>query len=113
MPGTGPRFENLVGSHLLKLCHYREDTQGLRMELRFLRDTDGREVDFVVMQGKQPLFAVEVKSGERQVSPSLKYFKERTKIPRWYQVHVGSKDTLVDGVRLLPFSTFCREVGLP
>lgn len=83
------------------------------MELRFLRDTDGREVDFVVMEGKRPLFAVEVKSGERQVSPSLKYFKERTKIPHWYQVHLGSKDILVDGVRLLPLTTFCSELELP
>src|SRR5688500_5190084 len=30
----------------------------------FGRDTDAREVDFVVLQDKKPIFAVEVKTGE-------------------------------------------------
>jgi predicted AAA+ superfamily ATPase len=107
------RFENLVASHLLKLCHFREDTEGDRRELRFLRDTDGREVDFVMVEGRKPLFAVEVKSGERAVSPSVKYFKSRAGIPRWYQVHLGREDTTIDGVRILPFTRFCEELAVP
>lgn len=109
----GARFENLVASHLLKLCHFLEDTEGLRLELRFLRDTDGREVDFVVMRERRPWFAVECKSGERAVSTAVRYFKQRTAIPRWYQVHLGSKDVTVDGVRVLPFAKFCAEVSVP
>jgi uncharacterized protein len=35
------------------------------MELRYLRDTDKREVDFVVLRDRRPLFAVECKSGEK------------------------------------------------
>lgn len=107
------RLENLVASHLLKLCHYREDTEGVRMELRFLRDTDGREVDFVVLEGRKPRFAVEVKTGDRALSPAVRYFKARTGIPRWFQVHLGTKDVVVEGVRVLPLATFCRELGLP
>lgn len=109
----GPRFENLVAAHLLKLCHFLEDTEGHRMELRFVRDTDGREVDFVVLQGRKPLFAVEAKTGERGLSPAVRYFRERTGIPRWYQVHAGTSDTVVDGVRVLPLTALCREVGIP
>ena len=33
----GARFENLVASHLLKFCHFMEDTEGENIELRFLR----------------------------------------------------------------------------
>ena len=87
----GPLWENFVASHLLKYCHYHEDTQGDKMELRFLRDTEGREIDFVVLKNRKPLFAVECKSGERQASPHLKYFSERTSIPLFYQVHRGRK----------------------
>ena len=58
-----------------------EDTQGHAMELRFLRDTDKREVDFVVIRDRQSAFAVECKSGERAVSPAIRYFAERTPIP--------------------------------
>ena len=50
----GARFENMVAGHLLKYCHHLEDTQGHRMELRFIRDVDLREIDFVVLQDKKP-----------------------------------------------------------
>ncbi|MCB0351405.1 MAG: ATP-binding protein [Bdellovibrionales bacterium] len=110
---AGPRFENLVAGHLLKYCHFIEDTQGHRMELRYIRDTNLREVDFVVLKDKSPIFAVECKSGENALSPHIRYFKERTKIPKFYQVHLGAKDygTPADG-RVLPFTTFCKELNL-
>ncbi len=109
----GGRFENLVASHLLKFCHFNEDTQGYRMELRYLRDVDKREVDFVVLRDRKPLFAVECKSGEKQLSPHIPYFKARTKIPKFYQVHLGTlRRSPLDGVELMPFSQFCREEGL-
>ena len=113
LENPGPRFENLVASHLLKFCHFREDTEGFAMELRYLRDTDMREVDFVVLEDGRPLFAVECKTGEKSLSPYLKYFKARTPIPRFYQVHLGDKDyEKEDGIRVLPFVTFASELRL-
>jgi hypothetical protein len=109
----GPRFENFVGSQLLKYCHFIEDTEGYHMDLRFLRDTDKREIDFVVLKGGRPMFAVECKSGEKNINPSLFYFMERTPIPKFYQVHQGHKDYAKNGVRVLPIQTFCRELYLP
>lgn len=110
----GFRFENLVASHLLKFCHFHEDTEGDTMELRYLRDTDSREVDFVVLKNKKPLFAVECKLQDTAISPALKYFAERTPIPQFFQVHMGTKDFLEakHSIRVLPFVTFCREMGL-
>ncbi|MBI2601800.1 MAG: ATP-binding protein [Deltaproteobacteria bacterium] len=106
----GVRFENLVASHLLKYCHFHEDTQGDKMELRFLRDVEKREVDFVVLKNSKPLFAVECKTGERVVSPHLRYFSERTTIPLFFQVHLGKKDFAPDAkIRVLPFPRFCQE----
>lgn len=109
----GSRFENLVASHLLKYCHFLEDTRGEQMELRFLRDIDKREVDFVVLKNKKPIFAVECKTGEKKVSEHLKYFKQRTLIPMFYQVHLGEKDYSPEqGIRVLPFTQFSQETGL-
>jgi predicted AAA+ superfamily ATPase len=110
----GSRFENLVASHLLKYCHFIEDTQGYAMELRYLRDTDGREVDFVVLKDKKPIFAVECKSGDTSLSKHIPYFRDRTPIPAFYQVHLKEKDygSARTG-RVLPFVTFCKEVGIP
>lgn len=110
-PDKGARFENFVASHLLKYCHFMEDTEGDKMELRFLRDRDLREIDFVVLRDGKPLFAVECKSGERQLSKSITYFKERTSIPEFFQVHQGTADfgnSKTTG-RCLPIWTFCKE----
>lgn len=111
---AGARFENLVASHLLKYCHFLEDTQGHRMELRYLRDTDKREVDFVVIRDHKPLFAVECKTGEKALSPHIPYFQARTPIPQFYQVHLGKAHREpMPGVEILPFTEFCRVVQLP
>ena len=114
-PAGGPRFENLVASQLLKFCHRQEDEEGYRMELRYLRDTDKREIDFVVLRDKVPLFAVECKSGDSTPAPHLNYFKTRTPIPSFYQVHLGVRDygSAERDVRVLPFHVFCRELNLP
>ena len=112
-PGRGERFENLVACHLLKYCHFLEDTEGNRMQLRFLRDTDRREVDFVVTRDDAPLFAVECKSGDRSPSRVIEYFRQRTPIKNFYQVHLGRRDYVANGTRVLPFRTFCRELKLP
>jgi len=112
-PEGGPRFENLVASQLLKYCHFVEDTEGHAMDLRFLRDTDGREIDFVVLRDRKPLFAVECKSGDRSPSRAIRYYSERTPIPRFFQVHLGERHFESGPATVIPFRTFCRELGLP
>ncbi len=110
---VGFRFENMIASHLLKYCHFKEDIEGFKMELRFLRDTDKREIDFVVLKNKRPLFAVECKHGEKSLSPHLSYFKERTNIPHFYQIHLGKLHRQIDDrISLIPFEEFCKEVKL-
>ncbi len=111
---SGFRFENLVASQLLKYCHWMEDTQGYKMELRFLRDTDKREVDFVVMKDNKPLFAVECKTGEKNVSEAIHYFSSRTPIPRFYQVHQGGRAySAGPAIQVMPFIEFCKELEMP
>ena len=108
------RFENLVASHLLKYCHFREDTEGDEMELRFVRDAMGRELDFVVVENNKPLFAVECTTGDRNLSRNIAYFSQRTEIPYYYQVHTG--DTDYDRAelkaRVIPFTRFSELLEL-
>lgn len=109
----GPRFENMVACQLLKYCHWLEDTQGYRMELRYLRDTDRREVDFVVLKERKPLFAVECKSGDAAIGPALRYYAERTPIPRFYQTHLGERHYESGKLTVVPFMKLCEELELP
>lgn len=109
---SGAKFENLVASNLLKYCHYHEDLKGDSYELRYLRDKEKREVDFVVQKNGKPLFAVECKSRDKNLSPAIPYFANRTDIPMFYQVHkkekwLQQKDSRAE---IIPFTTFCKEV---
>lgn len=109
----GPRFENLVASQLLKYCHWVEDTEGHNMELRFLRDTDKREIDFVVLRDRKPVFAVECKTGEKAISNAIRYFAARTAIPQFYQVHLGERHYRTASITVLPFRRLCEDLDLP
>jgi predicted AAA+ superfamily ATPase len=82
----GKRAETLVANHLLKAVdHYRDQGFGA-YELRYLRDKDKREVDFLVVRDKKPFMLVEVKHADRNLSPALKYFQEQTGARHAFQV---------------------------
>lgn len=107
------RFENMVASHLLKLCDYWQDVLGHKAELRYIRDDSGKECDFVVLKDKKPLFAVECKLTDTDVAPSLLHFRAKLAIPRWYQVHMGDKTrTVSPDFLILPFEEFCKREDL-
>lgn len=91
------KFENMIASHLLKLTHYLHDAEGYKAELYYLRDTAGREVDFLVTVNKKPWFAVEVKMNDTEPSKNLKYFADRLKIPHLFQVIHKSKTDILQG----------------
>lgn len=101
------RFENLVALHLLKLCHFLEDRDGYATELRYLRDRQGREVDFLVTVAGKPWFAVEAKLTETRIDPALAFFRDRLALRHCYQVvKDGARDFVEDGVRCLPAAKF-------
>lgn len=101
------RLENIVASHLLKLCHFLYDAHGYKADLYFLRDTEGREVDFLVTMNDKPWFAVEVKSSDLAVSKHLRYFAQRMEIPLSYQVvDAADVDFIKDGIRVMSVDRF-------
>ncbi|MBI3785286.1 MAG: ATP-binding protein [Deltaproteobacteria bacterium] len=104
----GARFENLVAAHLLKWVHYQQDVAGRDLELRYFRDTDGREVDFVVVERRAPILCVESKWTDTDIDKSLRYLKARfPKCDAWQISATGSKDYVSrDGIRVAPATAF-------
>ncbi|MCA8977437.1 MAG: ATP-binding protein [Planctomycetes bacterium] len=100
----GPRFENVIASHLLRWVHWQQDVEGRDYELRYFRDTDGREVDFVVVDRRQPVLLVECKVGDDQVDKNLRYLHAKfPKAPAWQVSLHGSKDYVTpEGIRVAP-----------
>lgn len=106
------RFENLTACHLLKWCHFLQDTKGEEIELRYFRDVDGREVDFVVTDMRNPVLLVECKWGDSPVHSALRYMKIRFPEARAWQISAtGKKDYLTpDGIRVAPAVRFFKTL---
>ncbi len=82
----GMRFENLVASALLKRMHFLEDHDGFRCELRYIRDKEGREVDFVLLKEGVIEELIEVKYSDEEISKSLIYYSNRLKPKKATQI---------------------------
>ncbi len=97
----GPRFENMIASHLLKWCHFRTDTEGEEYELRYFRDSQAREVDFVITKKDIPSMFIEAKYQSTDIDKNLKYLKSKFPEVDCYQVvfdtdkHYVTKDGII------------------
>jgi len=87
----GARFENLVASSLLKRMHFWEDRDGYRCELRYIRDKEGREVDFVLIKEGGIEELIEVKYTGEEISKSLLYYADRLKPKKATQIVANLK----------------------
>jgi predicted AAA+ superfamily ATPase len=87
----GARFENLVASSLLKRMHFGEDRDGYRCELRYIRDKEGREVDFALFKEGVLEELVEAKYSGEEISKSLLYYANRLKAKKATQIVANLK----------------------
>lgn len=71
------RFENMMASHLLKAVHGWSDLGYGEYELKYWKDKDGGEVDFLITERGRPLVLFEAKSGDTRPSRSLIQLAER------------------------------------
>jgi predicted AAA+ superfamily ATPase len=108
----GARFENFIGSHLLKWCHWLEDSEGIDIELRYFRDREQREVDFVVVQDGKPILFCEVKITDKTFSPHLFYLKQKFPDVRAVQVVRDLDQPRINdhGLELLSAISFLGEL---
>lgn len=80
------RFENLIALHLLKYCDYLTDTGVGDYELRYLRNKEKKEIDFLLLKNNKPWFPVEVKLNQAKLSENWKVFLPQIKCPYALQV---------------------------
>jgi hypothetical protein len=117
VPEPGPRFENLMAGHLLKAVQTWTDSGLGTFDLHFVRDRDGREVDFLLTWDRRPWMLVEAKTGTRPPSQHLIRFSsslrppvtvqvtDRHDVHEWFRVEEGRRGYLMSAdafLRLLP-----------
>lgn len=112
-PKDAQRFENLVAVHLKKWVDFEADAKGRDLELRYFRDVQGREVDFVIVENRRPTRFIECKWGDEDVHPALRYARVRfPKADFWQITAAGTKDFRAsDGIRVCPAVTFLGQLA--
>lgn len=105
---AGARFENLVATSLLKRIHFLEDREGYRFELRYVRDKEGREVDFVIIKEGEIEELIEVKHSDEEISRSLMYYTKKLKPKKSIQIVAKmDRDYSKNGITVInPISYF-------
>ncbi len=108
----GARYENMVACHLLKWVHYRQDTRGDDIELRYFRDTDQREVDFAITEDQEPTLFVECKLNDTEISKHLVYLKKKFPAVEAVQVVMFAERKTIDkyGIKVVPAIEFLNEL---
>lgn len=77
----GARFENMVALCLLKEVCGRADLLGRIAALHYIRNKDGAEVDFCLVENNQPEQLIEVKRTQDKPGRALINFSRRYDIP--------------------------------
>lgn len=111
----GARAETLVTCHLLKAVEGWTDLGFGDFELRYLRDKQKREVDFLVVKDRKPWFLVEVKMSDKTLSPWLGYFQTQTDAQHAFQVVMNLPYEQADCFRIrgpvvVPAKTFLSQL---
>ena len=82
------------------------------MDLRYFRDVDKREVDFVITEDKKPTHFIECKSSGKVASASLRYLKARFPSVSAIQLSLDKDMDLMtkEGVRICSAHLFLKDL---
>lgn len=112
VPEEGYRFENLIACHLLKWCFFLQDTEGRNIELRYFRDVDKREVDFVITEDDRPVHFIESTLSGKDCSISLRYLKKHFPLIPATQIILEQDVDVVtkEGIRICSAHLFLKDL---
>jgi predicted AAA+ superfamily ATPase len=110
----GSKLENLVACALLKELHFLEDTLGKSCVLHYLRDKEGREIDFLVVIDGRPALMIEVKWADDSLSRNFAVFSRYLPDTPGIQL-VGKLDrekSFESGARIVKAAPWLAELDL-
>ena len=72
----GTKLENAVACAIQKELHFLEDCLGEEGNLYYVKNKDGKEIDFCISKNNTPSLLVEVKWNDNNLSPNFDLFKK-------------------------------------
>lgn len=110
----GIKLENAVACAIQKELHFLEDCQGDEGKLYYVKNKDGREIDFCVLKEGTPSLLAEVKWNENNLSPNFDWFKKF--FPKIKMVQISKKldreKTFPNGAEIRIASKWLSELNL-
>lgn len=100
--------ENLIANHLLKWMHFLQDVYGYDIQLKYIKDKEKREVDFVIVVDNKIKYLIEVKTNDKTLSKHLVYYKNKLWIDHCFQVVFWNKNIDIEKswIRVISASKF-------
>ncbi|MFA5906736.1 MAG: ATP-binding protein [Desulfobacula sp.] len=110
----GVKLENAVACAIQKELHFREDCLGEEGKLYYLKDKDGREIDFCITANNAPSLLVEVKWKDSNLSPNFETFGKFFPGIKMIQVSkiLDREKTYPNGAELRTASKWLSELDL-
>jgi len=88
---SGTRFENIVAVTLLRMAARFNETGFGNYDIRYIRDREKREVDFVLVKDNEPAALFEAKERDTNITTSGIYYGERMNLPLFQVVRKAKK----------------------
>jgi hypothetical protein len=110
----GMKLENLAACSLLKEIHFREDCLGEKWGLYYLKNKDGREIDFFITKQEKPALMLEVKWSDAERSPHFSFFEKYFAGVNKIQIvkDLNREKTYPDGTKIRIAQNWLSEISL-
>jgi predicted AAA+ superfamily ATPase len=111
----GMKLENTVACAIQKEIHFREDCFGEERKLYYLRNKDGKEVDFCIATNGIPSLMVEVKWRDANQSPNFEIFRKFFPQAKMVQItkELSKEKTFPNGVEIRLAHKWLAKFSLP
>lgn len=107
----GIKLENTIAASLLKNTQYLVDAKGKDVTLNYIRNKEGKEIDFVIAEAGKPAQFIEIKLTDKKPSASLVYYSQRFKNATFIQlVHNLHQEENVKGIEILKAGDWLTEL---
>ena len=111
---SGAKMENLVACALLKEIHFQADCFGKELQLCYLKNKDGRGIDFLVTRAALPELMIEVKWRNEKLSSNFKIFEKYLPKARKIQLvkELKREKTYPDGAEVRMAHNWLADLSL-
>ena len=112
---SGIKLENTIACAIQKEIHFREDCFGEEKKIYYLKNKDGKEIDFCTTANDSPSLMVEVKWKDETLSSNFEIFKKFFPQIKMVQVtkELRKEKTFPNGVEIRTAHKWLADLCLP